>query len=185
MGTRQQNACRWYCKSCTNDRTGKPWWNMPHAKKCELCGLAKGVAFKGNVPATGGAPSFSVKPPKAPWLDKAEQSAQVRIKELEAKVKELQTEPVRGGPSQGEPMCTDGPHGKEEEVQLRKRLKDVKEQLAFVIKFSASGEAKASAYAEALRAEKEDIHGKLQASRPMHAKLQNMSNRLKAAKKIS
>ena len=78
-------------------------------------------------------------------------------------------------------MCTDEPHCKEEKVSPRKRLMDVEEQIDFFTKFSATGEAKASAYADLLRAEKEDNHGKLQAPMPMHAKLQTMSNRLKAA----
>ncbi|CAK0856235.1 unnamed protein product, partial [Prorocentrum cordatum] len=149
MGTRHEQASRWFCKSCTNDRTGKPWWNMVHAKKCAVCGLAKQVGFKCNATKQG-APSVSAKPPTPtpPWRE-AGQAAQANIKEFEAQVRQLQLhgDKLRASPTAG----ADG--------------------------------ATATAHAETLQTEKEDIDGTLQASRPMYAKLQTLPNRLKAAAK--
>eukprot|EP00959_Pyramimonas_sp_CCMP1952_P131667 2753125-Pyramimonas_sp.AAC.1 len=56
---------------------------------------------------------------------------------------------------------------KDDEADMRKRLREIDEQLAFVSKYSS--ESKAGAYVESLRAEKERLHGKLQESRPMYA----------------
>eukprot|EP00959_Pyramimonas_sp_CCMP1952_P235658 4924881-Pyramimonas_sp.AAC.1 len=69
--------------------------------------------------------------------------------------------------------------GKGDEADMRKRLKEIEEQLAFVSKYS--WDSKASAYVGTLREEKERLHAKLKESRPMYAKLQTMSNRLKSA----
>ncbi|CAK0823875.1 unnamed protein product, partial [Prorocentrum cordatum] len=179
MGPREEAACRWYCKCCKNDRTGKQWWNMAHAKKCVLCGLAKRVTFGGNVLPSE--PSVRAEPKMPPWKNQsAEAAGQAKIRELEAKIKELQAESKRGLFLSGDPMQVDAGE-KDDEADMRKRLKEIDEQLAFVSKYSS--ESKAGAYLESLRAEKESLHCKLQESRPMYAKLQTMSNRLKTAEK--
>ncbi|CAK0888233.1 unnamed protein product [Prorocentrum cordatum] len=183
----QPHARRWECKSCINDRTGNAWWNYPDAKKCAFCYMWMPSCFKCHVePPT---PSFR-KGGGPPWQKgKDYKDAIAKTKGLESKVKRLKTHGAAAAPpSDAAAMSVDSQgSGAEaagenlsgaETTELRHRLKSIDEQMAVLGKFASDG--KCGAYLQGLRAEKEIVHQKLQASRPMHAQLRTLSVRLKS-----
>ena len=121
--------------------------------------------------------------------EKEFKNAMAKIKELESEVRRLKTPaPGAAPPSDATAMAVDaqGPgaqavaEGLSETgaTELRRRLKSIDEQLAALGKFAS--DEKCAAYVQGLRAEKETIHQRLQASRPMYAQLQTLSVRLKS-----